>query len=580
MKTFNFIMLLIPFWIFGQIGTGTISPKGMLDITSSDSGLVIPRVTSIETVTDGNGNNAVDGTVVYDESRDQICLRIDGSWICTCYDSGSPTLGVTHSAFSANTNYIKASNTEAGDQFGYAVSISEDGTRLAVSATSEDSNATGINGNQSNNSAGGSGAVYIFFRNGTIWTQEAYIKASNTEAFDGFGYSMKLSGDGTRLAVSAPFEDSDANGVNGNQADNSAASTGAVYVFSRSGTIWTQEAYLKASNSDSPDNFGNGFSSVSINSDGSRIAVGAYREGSNATGVNGNQANNSASNSGAVYVFSRTGTTWIQEAYIKASNTGVDDYFGHDLDLSGDGTRLAVGASQEQSNATGINGNQGNNSANRAGAVYVYRRSGTTWTQEAYIKASNTRASNLFGNNMSFDYDGSRLAVCAAAEDSPSSGINGSQTQAGGLDDYGAVYIFSRNGTTWVQEAYVKASNPDIDDEFGATVSLSKYGFKLAVGSRRESSNATGINGNQSDNSANVSGAAYVFKRCGTTWVQESYVKASNTELGDYSGIVDLSANGLYLALGASGESSNAIGINGNQSNNSASQSGAVYIIE
>jgi hypothetical protein len=553
----------------------------MLDISSDSTGLVVPRVTRIEDVTDGSGNNPVDGTVVYDISRDKTCFRIDGSWICNCDNSGTPTLGVTHSAFSSNSNYIKASNTETFDQLGNSVSISEDGTRLAVSAPGEDSNATGINGNQSNNSASNAGAVYVYRRSGPTWTQEAYIKASNTAVFDGFGYSVKLSADGTRLAVSAPFEDSDANGVNGNQADNSALSAGAVYVFSRTGNIWTQEAYLKASNSDGPDNFGNGHSSVSINSDGSRIAVGAYRESSNATGINGNQANNSMANSGAAYVFRRTGTTWVQEAYIKASNTGADDYFGHDLNLSGDGTRLAVGASQEQSNATGINGNQSNNSSNRAGAVYVYRRIGTTWTQEAYIKASNTRASNLFGSNMTFDYDGSRLAVCAVLEDAPSSGINGNQTQAGGgLDDYGAVYIFRRNGTTWVQEAYIKASNPDIDDEFGATVSFSKYGFKLAVGSRRESSNATGINGNQSNNSANVSGAAYVFTRCGTTWVQESYVKASNTELGDYSGIVDLSANGVYLALGASGESSNATGINGNQSNNSANQAGAVYIIE
>jgi hypothetical protein len=431
--------------------------------------------------------------------------------VCTCDDSGDPTLGVTHPAFSTVSNYIKASNTETIDQFGNAVSISEDGTRLAVSATSEDSNATGINGNQSNNSSSDSGAVYMFRRDGSIWTQEAYIKASNTGLGDFFGHFLKLSGDGTRLVVSAPLEDSNATGVNGNQSNNSAASAGAVYVFHRSGTIWTQEAYLKASNTEATDGFGN--NNVTMSSDGSRIAVGAYNEDSNATGINGNQTNNSASDSGAAYVFKRTGTTWTQEAYIKASNTGAGDSFGRFLDLSGDGTRLVVGATQEQSNATGINGNQSDNSMSRAGAVYVYTRSGTTWTQEAYIKASNTLYSNLFGSAMSLAHDGSRLAVASILEDSPSSGINGSQTQAGTLDDYGAVYMFSRNGTTWVQEAYIKASNPDLDDEFGGTVSLSKYGFKLAVGSRRESSNAIGINGNQSNNSANVSGAAYVFTR-------------------------------------------------------------------
>ena len=578
MKLILSMFMALPLLVFAQVGTGTVSPDGMLDISSDSTGLVVPRVTRIEDVTDGNGNDPVDGTVVYDSSRNQTCFRIDGAWICTCDDSGNPTLGVTTPQFSTNSNYIKASNSEASDQFGYAVSISEDGTRLAVSSYLEDSNSTGVNGNQSNNSASFSGAVYVFRRDGLVWSQEAYIKASNTEANDFFGVWLCISDDGTRLAVSASGEDSNANGVNGNQSDNSAVSAGAVYVFRRTGTTWIQEAYLKASNSDSPDNFGN--ANVSMSADGSRIAVGAYRESSNATGINGNQSDNSAAGAGAAYIFSRSGTTWTQEAYIKASNTEADDYFGHSLDLSGDGTRLAVGATQERSNATGINGNQSDNSISRAGAVYVYVRNGTTWTQEAYIKASNTWYSNLFGSSMSFTYDGSRLAVAAVLENSPSSGINGSQAQGGSLDDYGAVYMFVRNGTTWAQEAYIKSSNPDLDDEFGATVSLSKYGSKLAVGSRRESSNATGINGDQTNNSANVSGAAYVFTRCGTTWVQESYVKASNTDTADYSGIVSLSSNGKYLSFGAIGESSNATGINGNQSDNSASQSGAVYIIE
>jgi hypothetical protein len=80
MRTIIFIIAIIPFCLIGQVGTGTVSPKGMLDITSNNSGLVIPRVTKIEDVTDGNGNGPVDGTVVYDVSRDQTCFRIDGSW--------------------------------------------------------------------------------------------------------------------------------------------------------------------------------------------------------------------------------------------------------------------------------------------------------------------------------------------------------------------------------------------------------------------------------------------------------------------------------------------------------------------
>ena len=245
------------------------------------------------------------------------------------------------------------------------------GDTLAVGARSESSNATEINGNQANNSASSSGAVYVFVRSGTAWSQQAYIKASNTEASDYFGRSVAISSD--TLVVGADSEDSNAIGTNGNQADNSASQGGAVYVFVRSGTTWSQQAYIKASNTEANDYFGQ---SVAISSD--TIVVGAYYEDSNATGINGNQADNSAADSGAVYVFVRSGlpdgeagATWSQLAYIKASNTGATDWFGNSVAISGD--TLAVGAVRESSNATGINGNQADNSASYSGAVYIFR---------------------------------------------------------------------------------------------------------------------------------------------------------------------------------------------------------------
>ncbi|NCP78886.1 MAG: alpha/beta hydrolase, partial [Desulfuromonadales bacterium] len=178
-------------------------------------------------------------------------------------------------------------------------------------------------------------------------TQQAYLKASNTDGGDKFGYAVSLSGD--TLVVGAVWEDSNATGVNGNQADNSASKSGAAYVFTRSGGVWSQQAYLKASNTEAGDYFGN---AVSLSGD--TLVVGAYLEDSNAIGVDGNQADNSASDSGAVYVFTRNGTTWSQQAYLKASNTEAGDLFGNAVSLSGD--TLVVGAYLEDSNAIGVDG--------------------------------------------------------------------------------------------------------------------------------------------------------------------------------------------------------------------------------
>jgi hypothetical protein len=157
-----------------------------------------------------------------------------------------------------------------------------------------------VNGNQTDNSASASGAAYVFVRDGTTWTQQAYLKASNTEAADNFGASVAVSGD--TVVVGARFEDGNATGVNGNQGDNSAPDSGAAYIFVRDGTTWSQQAYLKASNTGAGDRFGD-----SVVVSGDTVVVAAEEEDSNATGVNGNQADNSAVGSGAAYVFTGLG---------------------------------------------------------------------------------------------------------------------------------------------------------------------------------------------------------------------------------------------------------------------------------
>lgn len=584
--TSYFLLLLLSFTSYAQVGINTTNPKGVLDITTANNtGLVLPRVSSIEEVTDGNGNPPVDGTTVYDISRSSTCFYQDSNWICISLDgSGNPVLTDETISFnnSSTIDYIKSTDTDEYDFFGLSVALSGDGNTLIVSKNGEDSNATGINGDQTNNLAVESGAVYVFIRISGVWSQQAYIKASNTEAFDYFAWNVALSGDGNTLAVSAYNESSNAIGINGNQTDNSSASSGAVYIFIRSGTTWTQEAYIKASNTDDDDGFGG---SLALSANGNTLVVGALGEDSNATGINGNQTDNSEFASGAAYVFTRIGNTWNQQAYIKSSNSHNNDQFASSLALSSDGNTLAVVSFNESSNATGINGNQNSNSVPGSGAVYVFIRTGTVWTQQAYIKASSTDFMDQFGWSVAISSDGNTLAVGANGEDSTATGINGNQTNDSATDS-GAAYLFIRSGTTWTQEAYIKASNTEISDTFGTCVALSGDGNTLAISALGEDSNATGINGDQANNLIADSGGSYIYKRLGTTWTQEAYIKASNTgidpwgsPLGEYFGYsMALSDDGKTFAVGAAFEDSESTGINGNQTNDFASDSGVVYV--
>ena len=477
--------------------------------------------------------------------------------------------------------YFKASNTGGGDWFGISVALSGDGLTLAVGANQEDSSSTGIN-SVPNELAGNAGAVYVYTRTSTGWVQQAYVKASNTEAGDLFGSSVTLSSDGSTLAVGAWQEGGANTGAipgapNNVETGNGALRSGAVYIYIRSVTTWTQQAYVKASNTGAHDLFG---SSVALSGDGNTLAVGAMGEASANIGVipgapNEATTGNSAVESGAVYVYTRSASTWSQQAYVKASNTGAYDWFGDEIALSADGNTLAVGAFGESSKNTGvISGSPGElvtgNDFYSSGAVYVYVRSGTTWSQQAYVKASNTGAGDAFGSAIALSTDGNTLAVGAFAE-------SGS----------GAVYVYTRSTTLWFQQAYLKGSNTEAGDRFGLAVALSSNGDTLAISARTEDSATFGVitgipNEASTLNGTSESGAVYVFIRSATIWAQQAYVKASNTGINDNFGhVVALSADGSTLAVGAFGEASAATGVNNSlpgQGDNTAPSAGAVYL--
>ncbi len=441
--------------------------------------------------------------------RRSASYRLRACNLAGCTDSAPvPVLD----SLAGAVGYFKPSNTGGGDSFGTSVALSGDGNTLAVGASWESSSATGIDGNQNDDSAYAAGAVYVFVRSAAgVWSQQAYVKPSNTDPGDRFGHRVALSGDGSTLAISAPREDGGVAGIGGNPQDDSVLDAGAVHVFVRDGLgAWSQQAYVKASNTDEGDSFG---FAVALSGDGSTLAVGATGEDSTAAGIGGDQVDDSGYEVGAAYVLVRDGLgAWSQQAYVKASNPGDGDQLGSSVALSVDGTTLALGARYESSSATGIDGNQASNTAGGAGAVYVLLRDGMgAWSQQAYVKASNTGANDLFGASVALSADGSVLAIGARWEDGSATGIGGNQA-SNAATDAGAVYVLTRSAMgAWSQRAYVKASNAAALDEFGEATALSADGDVLAVGASWEDSNATGIGGNQASNASGGSGAVYLY---------------------------------------------------------------------
>jgi hypothetical protein len=392
----------------------------------------------------------------------------------------------------AQQAYLQASNLTVGGNFGVSVAIS--GDTVVVGSNGE---RTGENGQD----AAFAGAAYVFVRNGTTWTQQAYLKAPKPKSLDSFGISVAISAD--TVVIGAFGEDSD-------DVPEDEDNSGGAYVFVRNGSAWTQQAHLTATNPHILDNFG-----VSVAISGDTVVVGAYGQSSSA---------------GAAYVFVRSGISWNEQAFLQASNSDADDQFGSSVAISGD--KIIVGAFGESSNANGVNGSQSDNSAPLAGAAYVFVRNATGWSQQAYLKASNSDAGDSFGGSVALS--GNTAVVGAGRESSNATGVDGDQTN-NSASSAGAAYVFTANGITWSQQAYLKASNTDAADMFGSGVAVS--GDTAIVGASSESSSATGVNGDGSDNSASGAGAAYVFVRDGVTWSQQAYLKASNTEMQDRFGI-------------------------------------------
>ena len=256
-------------------------------------------------------------------------------------------------------------------------------------------------------------------------------------------------------------------------------------VFTRGGGAWTQQAYLKAPNTQSGDSFG---TAVAISANGNTVAV---------------DAPGKDLQSGAAFLFERFAAAWTALPMIKASNSTASDAFGTAVTLSGDANTLAVGAPMEDANGLYL--------AIDSGAVYVFRRAGG-WAEAAYLKGWAPMWASLnfnFGTGLGLSSDGNTLVV-------GSPGAVGNAQKAG----TGAAHAFTF-GTQWTLSTILHASNGDNFDGFGEAAAISADGSTIVIGMSREDSS-----GAQLDNSAQDTGAAYVFRLAAGTWTQLKYLKA------------------------------------------------------
>jgi hypothetical protein len=248
--------------------------------------------------------------------------------------------------------------------------------------------------------------------------------------------------------------------------DNVGANTdqGSAYVFTRSGTTWTQQAKLTAGDGVANDSFG-----YSVALSGDTALVGDNQDD---IGANTDQ--------GSAYIFTRSGTTWTQQAKLTAGDGAAYDSFGFSVALSGN-TAL-VGAYRDY---IGANTN--------VGSAYVFVRSGTSWAQQARLTASPRAGNSYFGRSVAISGDTALVGMCL--NEFPD---YNSQTSA---------YIFTRSGETWMQQARLTSPSAPFYDNFGCSVSLS--GDTALVG-------------------AFFGESAYVFNRRGTDWMQPVFLAASD----------------------------------------------------
>jgi len=333
------------------------------------------------------------------------------------------------------------------------------------------------------------GSAYVFTRTGSTWSQQAKLTTPDGALDDFFGSAVAVSGD--TIVIGSYFND-----TIGNDA-------GAAYVFTRTGTLWTLQSKLTGGATGAEgDLFG-----WSVGIDGNTAVIGAY--GSDDAGLD----------SGSAFVFTRTGSTWTQQSELVATDGVAGDSMGFSVAVSVD--TVVTGARRDNSDA---------------GSAYVFTRTGSSWTQQAKLTAADQASGDSFGAAVAVRAD---TVVAGAYGDDLASGV-----------DAGSAYVFVRSGAAWSQQAKLVAADAAAGDNFGWAVAVS--GNNAMVGSLSDDL-AAGVD----------AGSAHVFNRTGLTWLPRAELVANDAAAGDFFGhSVGLSGNtaivGAPFATGAAPASGSA----------------------
>jgi len=329
-----------------------------------------------------------------------------------------------------------------------------------------------------------SGSAYIFHFDGSTWVEQQKLTASDGASNDRFGISVSISD--FHAIVSAPRD------------DDKGSNSGSAYIFHYDGSSWIEQDKLTASDGAAGDEFGN---SVSIS--GNYAIVGVFEDSDN------------GQRSGSVYMFHFNDSTWVEQQKLTASDGAEGDHFGWSVAITGD---YAV---------VGTPGDNTNNVFH--GSAYIFHYDGSSWVEQQKLTASDGAGGDWFGQSVAISGDNAIVST----QNDDDNGISS-----------GSAYIFNFNGSSWIEQDKLLASDGAEDDRFGNSVSI--FGDNAIVGSFFD------------DDNGEDSGSAYIFQYDGSNWIEQEKLLPSDGAEDDLFGIgVSISAN--YAIVGATGDDDNGL---------------------